>query len=269
VYGHAQARDFGPKALKNVRQAMIDAGRSRRLINKDIHRIRARFRWAVEEELLSEGVHARLTKVRGLRKGASPAKEAPEVRPVRIKHVKAVLPHLPPPVAARIKFQLLCGARPQEVTALRPCEITRGNAGVWYYHPGAHKMEHKDRDKVVVLGPRAQKVLRPWLDRNPESFCFSPAEAAAWQLNRRRKDPASKVPAEQVVKSRARRKPGLKSTRHSYRNRIQRACRRAGIPVWSPRQLRPTRATMIRKRYGSLEAAKAVLGHSDTKVTEI
>jgi integrase len=49
---------------------------------------------------------------------------------------------------------------------------------------------------------------------------------------------------------------------------VQRACRRAGIPAWSRRQLRHTRATRIRQAYG-LEAAKAVLGHADTKVTEI
>ena len=62
--------------------------------------------------------------------------------------------------------------------------------------------------------------------------------------------------------------PGKRYTRHSYRTAVQRACRRAGIPVWSPRQLRHTRATLIRQAYG-LEAAKAVLGHADTKITEI
>jgi integrase len=40
------------------------------------------------------------------------------------------------------------------------------------------------------------------------------------------------------------------------------------VPVWSPRQLRHTRASMIRELY-NLEASKAVLGHADTKVTEI
>ena len=49
---------------------------------------------------------------------------------------------------------------------------------------------------------------------------------------------------------------------------MRRACRRAGIPAWLPRQLRHTRATLIRQSYG-LEAAKAVLGHADTKITEI
>ena len=109
------------------------------------------------------------------------------MRPVPVKHVKAILPHLPPLVAAMVRLQLLCGARPQEITGVRPCEITKTDDGVWYYHPGSHKMEHMDRDKVIVLGPRAQKVLARWLDRDPESFCFVPAEASAWQLERQRK----------------------------------------------------------------------------------
>jgi hypothetical protein len=49
---------------------------------------------------------------------------------------------------------------------------------------------------------------------------------------------------------------------------VQRACKRAGIQAWSPRQLRPGRSPAIRKTFG-LEAAKAVLGHTDTKITEI
>ena len=269
VHGSTPATEFGSKALENVRQAMIDAGRSRKLINKDVHRIRGMFRWAVEEELLAVEVHARLTRVRGLRKGSSEAKESPKVRPVPVKHVKAILPHLPPLVAAMVRLQLLCGARPQDITGVRPCEITKTDDGVWYYHPGSHKMEHMDRDKVIVLRPRAQRVLDRWLDRDPESFCFMPAEASAWQLERQRKDSGKGVGVGKAVAARAKRKLGQRYTRHSYRTCIQRACRRAKVPVWSPRQLRHTRATMIRKKYNSLEAAKAVLGHADTKITEI
>ena len=60
-----------------------------------------------------------------------------------------------------------------------------------------------------------------------------------------------------------------KYTRHSYRIAIQRACVKAGVPIWSPNQSRHTRATQIRAAFGSIEAAKAVLGHADTRVTEI
>jgi hypothetical protein len=109
LYGSTPATEFGPKALKNVREAMIAVDRCRKLINKDMHRVRGMFRWAVEEELLPETVHARLMKVRGLRRGASSARETPKVRPVSVKHVKVILPHLPPQVAAMVRFQLLCG----------------------------------------------------------------------------------------------------------------------------------------------------------------
>src|SRR5262245_40501553 len=51
LYGHTPAKDFGPRALTLVREAMIDAGRCRTLINKDVHRIRQMFRWAVAEQL--------------------------------------------------------------------------------------------------------------------------------------------------------------------------------------------------------------------------
>ena len=34
--------------------------------------------------------------------------------------------------------------------------------------------------QVIVLGPRAQEVLRSWLDRDPETYCFVPAETSAW-----------------------------------------------------------------------------------------
>ena len=40
------------------------------------------------------------------------------------------------------------------------------------------------------------------------------------------------------------------------------------MPPWSPLQLRHTRATEIRGRYG-LEAAQTVLGHAKADVTQI
>jgi integrase len=268
LYGTTAAEGFGTRALKDVRQAMIEAGRSRKLINKDVHRIRGMFRWAVEEELLPVGVHEQLTRLRGLRKGRSDARETPKVGPVPVAAVQAILPHLPPTVAAMVQLQLLCGARPQEATTIRPCEVTDLGNGVWYYHPQAHKMEHMDRDKVIVLGPKAQEILRPWLDRDPEAYCFAPAEASAWQLLRQRKKPLPTAVTAAPSKSWGERRPGPRYTRHSYRVAVQRACRRANVPIWSPRQLRHTRASIIRARYG-LEASKAVLGHADTKVTEI
>jgi len=266
LYGATPASDFGPVALKNVRQAMIEAGRSRKLINKDVNRIRQLFGWAVETELLPVHIHEALRRVKGLRKGRSAARETPPVEPISEEAIRAILPHLSPQVAAMIQLQHLCGARPQEVIAIRPCEVETDGDG-WLYRPRSHKTVHLDRGKLIMLGPQAQTILRPWLARDPETHCFVPAEAAAWNYQRLRQRTSSNRTARAGVKESGL-APGRKYTRHSYRTAVQRACRRAGTPVWSPRQLRHTRATLIRQVYG-LEGAKAVLGHADTKITEI
>jgi integrase len=188
------------------------------------------------------------------------------VEPVPEEAIRAILPHLSPRVAVMVQLQHLSGARPQEVVSIRPCEVdTTGD--VWLYQPRSHKTEHLDRTKVIVLGPKAQEVLLPWLDRDPEAHCFVPAEAAAWNDRRLRRKPAGDQTEGSEDKT-PRPGPGQRYTRHSYRVAVQRACRRAGIAVWSPRQLRHTRATTIRQAY-RLEAAKAVLGHADTIITEI
>jgi integrase len=184
--------------------------------------------------------------------------------PVAEEHIAAVLPHLSPVVAAMVQFQQLCSERPEEVINLKPCEVVR-EGDVWFYYHHGHKMEHRNRDKVVVLGPKAQEILRPWLERDPESYCFVPSEASAWRYRRKNGQAA---PVNTSPPRTARRKPGKKYTRFSYRNAVIRACGRAGIPCWSPRQLRHTGATRIRKEFG-IEAAKAVLGHTETRITAI
>jgi integrase len=264
LFGSILAVEFGPRALKTVRQAMVASGRARKSINKDVHRIRRMVRWAVEEELLLAEVDRRLRCVAPLAKGRTAARETGKVPPVPLEHVDAVIPLLPPPVAAMVRLQLLTGARPQEVIHLRPGDLSEGD-GVWYYVPPVHKTEHLDREKCIVLGPQAITVLRPFLDRDPRSYCFNPAEAVAWRNARcrtrsDRPAPGAKSPAEFV---------NPRYTRHSYRVAVQRACRKAGVPVWSPRRLRHTRAGQIRSTFRSLDAAKAVLGHTDTRVTEI
>ncbi|CAN5615558.1 tyrosine-type recombinase/integrase [soil metagenome] len=263
LYGSTAAVDFGPRSLKNVRQTMVDAGRARKSINKDIHRIRRMFCWAVEEELLAPEVYQKLKCVTALARGKTTARETKRIPPIPLKSIEAILPHLPPPVAAMVRLQLLIGGRPQDVMNLRPCDLVKGD-GVWYYTPSTHKTEHLDREKCIVLGPKAMEVLQPFLDREVTAYCFNPAESVAWRHARCRKhpenvNPDAKAPQEYV-------NPAY--TRHSYRVAVQRACRRAKVPVWSPRQLRHTRASEIRQTFGTIEAAKAVLGHTDSRVTE-
>lgn len=81
LYGRTNANEFGPLALKAVRQRMIDNGWSRGYINKSIGRIRRCFKWAVENELVRPDMYHGLMAVSGLRKGRSEAREPDPVQP--------------------------------------------------------------------------------------------------------------------------------------------------------------------------------------------
>jgi len=251
---------------------MIRAGRVRTSINAQVHRIRRAFGWAVEEELLPESVYAALKTVRALRQGRCKAKESKPVLPVDQEVVDKTLLQLCPVVQAMIQLQQLSGARPGEITKLRPCDVSYGVDGVWCYRPSSHKTEHRGKDRRIYFGPRCQEILRPYLNRAPESYCFSPREADKQQRADRH---AKRVtPPNQGNRCGLSRKakpkctPGDRYTKTSYARAIARACRKAGVDHWTPNQLRHSRATMLRKMYG-VESAAVVLGHCDPNTTLI
>ena len=266
LYGETRAADFGPKDLKLVRQSLIDRQLSRRYINDTIGRLKRMFRWAVSEELLPPNVYEAVRTVDGLRRGRSQAREPERIEPVSDTDIEATLPFLPPVVADIVRFQRLVGCRPGEACAIRPGDVDR-SCDVWEYRPQAHKTERFGHDRVIFIGPQAQAVLAPYLDRGPDEYCFSPAESEQRRhaSRRVRADAIRRVRASENGRQRA---LGPQYEKDSYRVAIARACRRAGVPHWTPNRLRHARATMIRQRFG-LEAAQVVLGHSHADVTQI
>jgi hypothetical protein len=60
LYGLTAAADFGPLALKALRQVMVGKGWCRGLINQRVNRIRRVFKWAAGEELIPFDVYQRL-----------------------------------------------------------------------------------------------------------------------------------------------------------------------------------------------------------------
>jgi integrase len=269
--GATRAREFGPLKLKGVRSKMIDSGHVRTSINRRIERIRQMFKWATSEELLPVSVHTTLMTVPGLRRGRTPANESEPVKPVADGDVDATLPYLPPVVADMIRLQVLTGCRPGELTQLRPCNITFGTTGVWTYRPARHKNLHRGKDRRIFIGPEGQTVLRPYLDRDPNAFCFSPKESESARNSVRKQNRKSPMtPSQSARKPKASRKRPVRDryNKDSYNRAIARACKKARVEPWSPNRLRHSRATAIREQFG-IEAAQVVLGHSDAKTTEI
>lgn len=263
MYGRYPAREFGPLALKGMRQSFLDAKLCRSTINAYVNRIRRMFRWAVSEQLIPVEVYQALTTVNGLVKGRTTAREPDLVRPVPESDMRATLPHLPPPVRAMVEVQFLTGCRPGEICILRPCDIDR-SGDVWCFVPHSHKTEHHDRQRRIFIGPQAQEILKPWLNRTDDSFAFCPRESVIAKPASRRKPLSQR---ERARRPRLRRR-GLRYTNDSYRRAVTRGCETAKVPAWTPNQLRHSRATVLRAQFG-LEAAQTVLGHSQVNVTQI
>jgi integrase len=269
LYGTTAAADFGPIALRAVRDEMIRVGNCRSEINRRVGRVVRMFKWGVSEELVPPSVYEALRTVPGLREGHSAAREKPPVKPVSDEQIDAVEPFVSRQVWAMIALQRLTGMRPGEVVFMRTGDLDM-SADVWTYRPSRHETEHHGKAREVLMGPRACTILKTWLKTDPEAYLFSPADAMEEQRQRRRLRRKTPVQPSQVDRRKAkpRKKPGAHYTVGSYRKAIQAACLKAGIAKWHPHQIRHSAATEIRKRFG-IEATRIILGHEDLRTSQI
>jgi integrase len=277
LYGTTPARDFGPLALKAVRQVMVGEGWSRNYVNSCVGCVKRLWKWACSEELVPAEVYQRVRTVEGLRRGRSAARETKPVRPVPWAQVKPALPHMSRAVRAMVRLQLLTGMRPGEVVIFRMCD-TDTSKPVWEYRPASYKTEHIGQERVVYLGPKAQAVIREFQRPDPEAYLFSPKDAQhlrkkhvndrysvdtylqAVQYACDKADRQARRAAEQELAAAEGREPRRVPTRVPPADRL--------VPTFVPLQLRHTAATRIRKTYG-IELARIILGHSTAFTTEI
>jgi integrase len=274
LYGTSAAQEFGPKALKAVRRAMVAKGWARSYVNHQVTRVKRMFRWATEEELIPATNYHALQSVRGLRKGTPDIRETKKVRPVRVRFVRKVLKRVRPIVRAMILVQLFTGCRPGEVCRLKPKRINK-NGEVWVYRLARHKTAHHGKRRRIFIGPRAQKVLEPWLkDVAPGDYVFSPARDDATRQAERRAQRKTPLWPSHLKRLAAKKKVEPKRQKRErydvpgYRRAIKRACKLTGVPDWSPNRLRHLAATRIRRRHG-IEMARIILGHSSLIVTQV
>ncbi len=107
MYSGYRVSQFGPRHLKSVREAMIKADLSRKVVNARVNRIRRIFKWGVENQLVEPSVLQALQAVSPLKRGRSDARETGRVKPVPEAYVRAVLPLVTRQVRAMIQLQEL------------------------------------------------------------------------------------------------------------------------------------------------------------------
>lgn len=289
LFAPLPAREFGPLNLRTLRDAVLigswmtdeekvkyakhghTPGLARTTCNRNIGRIKAMFRWAVEMQLIPPSVLHGLQAVQGLRKGRSGARETAPVMPVDPTIVEDTLPHLPPVVRDMVTLQLLTSMRAGEVCAIKGVEIDRSGE-VWVYSPMKHKTANLGHHRNIALGPKAQLILRRYLKADPDALLFSPAEQDRLIKEKKRADrktplyPSHVKHMEKKRKAKPKRRPQDHFEVRDYNRAIARACKKSGIPAWHTHQLRHTAALNVLREFG-LEAARSALGHKTVNMT--
>jgi len=268
MYAHTIAADFGPLALKACQNWFLELELTRKRINRETHRLRKIFKWAVSEQILPPAVYQALLTVECLKAGRSGAKDGAPVKPVDLELVDKTLPHLNAHVRALVQFMRFTGCRTTEACLLRPCDIDRSQT-IWVYRPSRHKTMLLGKERIICIGPRGQELLRPHLDScGPDEFIYSPQRMARERSAALRQARKTLVqPSQQNRRSRKpKRAPGERYDPNVIGKAVARACDKAGLTRWNPYRLRHTFATMARAAHG-IDAAQVALGHDHATIT--
>jgi len=277
LYGHYNVTQLTQEEMENVLCAMIDADLSRQHINDRLSRIKRIFKWGVMKKLILQSTADEilcvesLHKGKSIRKGQAAPREAPKPRSVKDEDVKKTLPFLPQVVADMVRIQRATGMRPGEIFRMKWEDIDTTDFP-WLYLPPEHKTDHHDIEKAVPFTRYCQKVLERYKDTPQDEIIFSPRRTVREQAELRSQKRKTPVQPSQVKRKEKAKCPedrvGEKYTRHSYRRAVQRAAEKAGVEKWTPYMLRRAHANASDIKYGK-EAARDLLGHTNTKTTEI
>ncbi len=264
LYHDIPASQFGPLALRTVRQVWVDRGLTVTTINSYTCRIRAIFKWATSHQMIPPETLTALQSVSGLRRGRGVGRDTKPRTVVPMADIEAVIEHMPSPLRAIIRLLLLTGARPSEILRLKRGDIDC-TGEVWAAVIRDHKLAYRGTQRTLYFGPRAQAVLRPFLLRADDAYLFSPIEAEA------ERHAACKTHRRDDQKTNAKKTPriiGYFYDASSLARAITRVCQEHDIPRWTAYQLRHTAATTI-EATADMETAKAILGHTTLNTTLI
>lgn len=223
---------FGYEELRTYRESLIARGLTRRTINQWVGWVKALFRWAARERLLPASIAAELAVLDPLRYGRSPARESAPPRVIGRAQLLGTLPILPPVVSSMVCCQWLTGMRTEEVCTLHGDRLDEIE-GYLVYTPTHHKTAHHERERRIVIPEAARRLIEP-------------IPGGYWFVNTR----------------------GNPYNRTTYGAAIRNACRRHGLPHFSPGQLRRSAATHARRLVGK-EGVQRMLGHASGDTTEI
>lgn len=174
LYGTTRAADFGPLALKQVREQYVEKGWCRGYVNRSTSRIKRIFRWGCENEMVPASVVTALACVAGLKPGRTAAPDYEPRRAVPDDQLKALKEAITTQRSKDlVELQLLTAARPGELLSLTTAMLDR-SGDVWVADLSSHKTRHHGKARRLYFGPKCQLILRRYLDdEQPDRRLFS------------------------------------------------------------------------------------------------
>lgn len=256
LHGKMPAKEFDASMLEDLQVVMakgnwMNAGEkewytkrkkplgwSAKVVNRNIVRIRTAWKWIERKKLVPAGSYAALLTVEPLTRRTKFVRHTDNVQPSSYRDVLTVKKHCPGCVGVMLQLQWITGMRSAEVCIMRTCDIDR-STDVWVYRPAEHKNKWRGHDRVVLLGPKCQRLLLPLLQMDqPQAFLFRPRI---------------------IIKKEY-------YDRVTYSQAVNRAAKAAGVKL-HPYQGRHAAARRIKHKYGA-DAARSVLGQKSIDTLE-
>lgn len=206
-----------------------------------------------------------------------PTLKEPVVREAaKLDDVRHTLPHLNRMHQIMISILMATGMRPGELCDIRWSEIDTSEE-LWKFVPLHHKNEKRGKSRILYFREDVQTLLSQWQSSRPlpnNDYLFTARET--WIIGRARAlaNTTMKTLIESSVNF-----PEVGLRTRALRQAVERACKLAGIPKWTPYQTRHFFAyyklASLSKLFADgdtstdamIEGVASLLGHSSTRTT--
>ena len=207
------------------------------------------FDWAAIKGKVDESQPASLARVKPPTQGASAGQVKPTKvqTPVNEADFRKAIPFLRLASRAACELMWFTAARPSEVLTLVGCDLVRTGKivtakgaefeiprGMWAAARTQHKMMRKGFDRVLFFGKRSWAVLEA-LEMKPERLLFLSQRGQAYHHK-------------------------------SLGSALKRACRRAGVPIFTPYQIRHGAAVATLREFSEPDVG-VWMGHKSRGIT--
>jgi integrase len=220
--------------LIQMRDFCVNKGLSRKTVTEYLARILRCLAFAEARDWIDTSLFLRLSRYERLKAGTAP--ENREMTPIPEFDLKKIFIKLPERWQPIFTFHLFTGCRSENALTIHGSEIDRSQK-TWVYRPVQHKGRHRGHKLEILIGPKARKAIKPFLDLEPEGLLF---------------------PA----------KDGGEIRHYLYRQAFERACKAARIAAYVPRQIRHTAASFLVNKGVEEQVIGAILGHRPGTITQ-